>query len=40
VNWVKSKFHQGNYHKGEYMIKGTVQKGFEVYATRELLKAE
>jgi hypothetical protein len=40
VNWVKSEYHQGNYHKGEYMIKGTTQKGFEVNATRELIKAD
>ena len=40
VNWVKSEYHQGNYPKGEYMIKGTTQKGFQVNATRELLKAD
>jgi hypothetical protein len=40
VNWVKSEYHQGNYHKGEYMIKGTTQNGFEVNATRELIKAD
>jgi len=40
VNWVKIEYHQGNYHKGEYMIKGTTQNGFEVNATRELIKAD
>ena len=40
VNWVKSEYHQGNYHKGEYMIKGATQKGFEINATRELIRAD
>jgi len=40
VNWVKSEYHQGNYSKGDYLIKGTMQKGFEVNANRELIRAD
>lgn len=40
VNWVKSGYHQGNYSKGEYQIKGEMQKGFEVNATRNLIKTD
>jgi uncharacterized lipoprotein NlpE involved in copper resistance len=40
VGWVKSEYHLGNYSKGEYMIKGTKQKGFEVHTIRDLTRSE
>ena len=40
VDWVKSEYHQGNYSKGDYLINGTMQKGFEVNTTRDLMKAD
>lgn len=40
VNWVKSEYHKGHYSKGDYLIKGTMQKGFEVNASRELIRVD
>lgn len=40
VNWVKRQYHLGNYAKGDYLIKGTMQRGFEVNASRELIRAD
>ena len=40
VDWVKSEFHQGNYSKGDYVVKGTMQKSFKVYTIRDLMKSE
>ncbi len=40
VGWVKSEYHLGNYSKGDYMVKGTVQKSFKVNTTRDLIKSE
>ncbi len=40
VGWVKSEYHQGKYSKGDYMIKGTMQKGFQVRTTLDLKKIE
>ena len=40
VDWVKSEYHQGNYSKGDYVIDGVLQKGFQVNTTRDLMKAD
>jgi PEGA domain len=40
VDWVKSEYHQGNYSKGDYLINGVMQKGFQVNTARELMKAD
>ncbi len=40
VGWVKSEYHQGHYGKGEYMLKGEMQKGYEVRTLRDLIKLE
>jgi hypothetical protein len=40
ADWVKSEFHQGNYSKGDYLIKGTMQRGYEVNVSRELSRTD
>jgi hypothetical protein len=40
VDWVKSEFHRGNYSKGDYVVKGTMQKSFKVYTIRDLIRSE
>ncbi len=40
VDWVKSEYHRGHYGKGEYMLGGQMQKGYEVRTLRELIRLE
>ncbi len=40
VGWVKSEYHLGNYSKGDYMVRETVQKSFKVDTTRDLIRSE
>jgi len=40
VDWVKSEYHQGNYSKGDFLINGVMQKGFQVNTTRDLIRAD
>ncbi len=40
VNWVKSEYRNGRYGKADIIINGSVQKGFQVHTTRELIRAE
>ena len=40
ADWVKSEYHQGNYGKGEYLIGGKKQTGYEVRTLRDLIKLE
>lgn len=40
VGWVKSEYHQGHYGKGDYMIGGNMEKGFEIRTIRDLTRAE
>jgi len=39
VGWAKSEYHQGHYGKGDYMLKGMMQKGFEIRTIRDLVKS-
>ena len=40
VGWVKSEYHKGHYGKGEYMIGGHFQRGFEVRTILDLMRAD
>jgi len=39
VGWAKSEYHQGHYGKGDYLIKGKMQKGFEIRTIRDLVRS-
>ncbi len=40
ASWVKSEYHQGHYGKGDYLIKGAMQKGYEIRTLRDLIRLE
>jgi hypothetical protein len=40
VGWVKSEYQRGNLRRGDYMIQGTMQKGWEVTTIRDLIRIE
>lgn len=40
VGWVKSEYYQGHYAKGDFMLEGKMQRGYQVLATRNLTKLE
>lgn len=40
VVWVKSEYRQGHYVKGDFLISGEMQRGFEVRTSRDLIRVD
>jgi hypothetical protein len=40
AGWVRSEYHLGHYWQGEFMLRGKMQKSYEVRTVRDLIKLE